>query len=206
MGIPYANPLGSITAGRGLGRERELPTGFATWLCFGGRYRRGTDTTWAARRDTAAVTHRISESQHGGGWQGPLWVTQSNPLPKQGHPEQAAQHRVQAGLEYLQRRRVHSLPGQPGPGLRHPQSEEALPHVQTELPKLQFVTMFEDYEETERSTQSIPVSVRTGWALLVKSLNGGFETSFQLKAFQSSGCKLHTEHAPATEARCEPRK
>ena len=34
--------------------------------------------------------HRISESQHGRGWQGPLWVTQSNPLPKQGHPEQAA--------------------------------------------------------------------------------------------------------------------
>jgi len=34
-------------------------------------------------------------------------VTQPNPLPKQGHPEQAAQHRVQAGLEYLQRRRLH---------------------------------------------------------------------------------------------------
>ena len=40
------------------------------------------------------------ESQDGGGWQGPLWVTQSNPLPKQGHPQQAAQHRVQAGLEF----------------------------------------------------------------------------------------------------------
>jgi len=34
--------------------------------------------------------HRITESQHGRGWQGPLWVTQSKPLPKQGHPEQAA--------------------------------------------------------------------------------------------------------------------
>jgi len=56
---------------------------------------------------------RIPESQHGRGWQGPLWVTQPNPLPKQGHPEQAAQHRGQAGLEYLQRRRLHSLPGQP---------------------------------------------------------------------------------------------
>ena len=53
-------------------------------------------------------------------------------LPKQGHPEQAAQDRVQAGLEYLQRRRLHSLPGQPGPGLHHPQREEVLPHVQTE--------------------------------------------------------------------------
>jgi len=59
------------------------------------------------------------------------------PLPKQGHPEQAAQHRVQAGFEYLQRRKLHSLPGQPGPGLRHPQREEVLPRVQTELPLLQ---------------------------------------------------------------------
>jgi len=59
--------------------------------------------------------------------------------PKQGHPEQAAQDLVQAGLEYLQRRRLHGLPGQPVPGLRHPQREEVLPHVQTELPMLQFV-------------------------------------------------------------------
>ena len=56
------------------------------------------------------------------------------PLPKQGHPEQAAQHRVQAGLEYLQRRRLHNLPGQPVPVLHHPQSEEVLPHVQMEPP------------------------------------------------------------------------
>jgi len=61
------------------------------------------------------------------------------PLPKQGHPEQAAQDCVQAGLQYLQRRRLHNLPGQLGPGLRHPQSEEVLPHVQLELPVLQFV-------------------------------------------------------------------
>ena len=60
-------------------------------------------------------------------------------LPKQGHLQQAAQDRMQAGLEYLQRRRLHNLSGQPGPGLRHPQREEVLPHVQTELPVLQFV-------------------------------------------------------------------
>ena len=70
--------------------------------------------------------HRIPAWQ---GWKGPLWVPQPNPLPKQGHPEQAAQHRVQAGLEYLQGRRLHSLPGQPGPGLPHPQREEVLPRV-----------------------------------------------------------------------------
>ena len=63
----------------------------------------------------------------------------STPLPKQGHPEQAAQHHVQGGLEYLQRRRLHNLPGQPVPVLRHPQREEVLPHVQPELPVLQFV-------------------------------------------------------------------
>ena len=61
-----------------------------------------------------------------------------NPLPKEGRLQQAAQDLVQAGLEYLQRRRLHNLPGQPVPGLRHPQSEEVLPHIQTELPMLQF--------------------------------------------------------------------
>ena len=72
------------------------------------------------------------------GWKGPLWVTQSNPLPKQGHLQQVVEDLVQVGLEYLQRRRLHSLPGQPGPGLHHPQREE-IPHIQTELPVLQFV-------------------------------------------------------------------
>ena len=85
---------------------------------------------------------RIRESQHhrmvgvGRDLCGPSSPT---PLPKQGHPEQAAQDRVQASLEYLQRRRLHNLPGQPVPGLCHPQREEVLPHVQTELPVLQFV-------------------------------------------------------------------
>jgi len=61
------------------------------------------------------------------------------PLTKQGHLQQAAQDHAQAGLEYLQRRRLHNLPGQPFPVLRHPQREEVLPHVQTEIPMLKFV-------------------------------------------------------------------
>ena len=61
------------------------------------------------------------------------------PLLKQGHLQQAAQYLVQAGVEYRQRRRLHNVPGQPVPVLRHPQTEEVLPHVQTELPLLQFV-------------------------------------------------------------------
>ena len=40
------------------------------------------------------------------------------PLPKQGHLQQPAQELVQAGLEYLQRKRLHNLPGQPVPVLR----------------------------------------------------------------------------------------
>jgi len=61
------------------------------------------------------------------------------PLPKQGHLEQSAEDFVQVGLEYLQRRRLHNPSEQPVPGLRHPQREEVLPHVQTELPVPQFV-------------------------------------------------------------------
>jgi len=61
------------------------------------------------------------------------------PLTKHGHLQQVAQDLVQAGLEYLQRRRLHNHPGQPAPVLRHPQREEVLPHVQLELPMLQFV-------------------------------------------------------------------
>ena len=57
-------------------------------------------------------------------------------LPKQGHLQQAAEDFVQAGLQYLQRRRLYNLPGQPGPGLHHPQREEVLPHVQTERPTI----------------------------------------------------------------------
>ena len=61
------------------------------------------------------------------------------PLPKQGHLQQAAQDLVQAGLQYLQRRRLHNLSGQPVPGLRHPQREVVLPHVKVERLMLQFV-------------------------------------------------------------------
>jgi len=61
------------------------------------------------------------------------------PLLKQGRLQQAAQDLVQVGLEYLQRRRLHNIPEQPVPVLHHPQREEVLPHVQTELPMLQFV-------------------------------------------------------------------
>ena len=85
-----------------------------------------------------------------------LWGSPSpTPLPKQGHLQQAAQDLVQVGLEYLQKRRLHNLPGQPVPGLRHPQREEVLPHVQTELRVLQLHVLW----RTSLYIQSIqPVS------------------------------------------------
>jgi len=71
-----------------------------------------------------------------------LWGSSiPTPLPKQGHLQQAAQDLVQVGLEYLQRRRLHNLPEQPVTVLHHPQREEVLPHVQTELPVLPFVSV-----------------------------------------------------------------
>ena len=56
--------------------------------------------------------------------------------PKLSHLQQAAVDLVQVGLEYLQRRRLHNLPGQPVPVLSHPQREEVLPRVQTEKAKV----------------------------------------------------------------------
>jgi len=87
---------------------------------------------------------RITESQcHimvGVGWD--LWGSSSPTLlTKQGHLKQVSQDCVQAGFEYLQRRRLHNLSGQPVPVLCHSQSEEDLPHVQMELPMVQFVPL-----------------------------------------------------------------
>jgi len=46
------------------------------------------------------------------------------PLQKQVHPERAARDLVQAGLEYLQSRKLHNLPKQPVPVLHHPDSKK----------------------------------------------------------------------------------
>jgi len=66
-------------------------------------------------------SHGITE------WQG-LQGTSGDHLiqhpAKQGHLQQAAQQLIQAGFKYLQRSRLHNLPGQPVPVLRHPQSSD----------------------------------------------------------------------------------
>ncbi|KFV67789.1 Transcriptional repressor p66-alpha [Dryobates pubescens] len=57
---------------------------------------------------------------------------------RQQHPQQPAQeHSAQEGLEALQRRRLHSLSGQPAPGLQQPHTKQLSP--QREPPGFQFV-------------------------------------------------------------------
>lgn len=52
----------------------------------------------------------------------------------------------------------------------------------------------EKTEEIKRSRQSMHVIVWINWAL-----SGGFGTSFQLKAIESSMCKFHSAYATVTE-------
>ena len=62
----------------------------------------------------------ITQSQNCRGRKRSLEIIESNsPLCSTGSIQQAAQVGIQLGLEYLQGRRIHSLPGQPVPVLRH---------------------------------------------------------------------------------------
>ena len=106
-------------------------------------------------------SHRITESQNqrmfGVGRE--LWGSSCpTPLAKQGHPEQAAQDLVQASFEYLQRRRIHSQPGQPVPVLCHPHRKEALPHVHSHLLKLLHLST--EYTKTHRILKKMKYSFR----------------------------------------------
>ena len=123
--IPCAVMLGSDRGELGAGTHPLLGSMRRRWLVRA--------ALWVVRFVTESQNHRIV------GVGRDLCASSSpTPLLKQGHLQQAAQNLVQAGLEYLQRRRLHNLPGQPVPVLRHPQREEVLPHVQTELPVPQF--------------------------------------------------------------------
>jgi len=100
-----------------------------------GRTERLSLTLRGVRGESGRAAMTKSQNHRVVGVRRDLWGSSSpTPLLKQGHLQQAAQDLVQTGLEYLQRRRLHNLPGQPVPGLHHPQSEEVLPHVQLELP------------------------------------------------------------------------
>jgi len=61
--------------------------------------------------------HRITEWQEMEGTSGDHWV---QPPAKAGFLQQVAQVGIQMGLEYLQRRELHNLSGQPDPVVCHP--------------------------------------------------------------------------------------
>ena len=94
-----------------------------------------------ARAMSSALAEQAGSQNHGTFGVGRDLCGSPSPTPCRSRVTQSRLHStaVQAGLEYLQRRRLHNLPGQPVPGLRHPQREEVLPRVQPELPLLQFV-------------------------------------------------------------------
>lgn len=69
----------------------------------------------------------FTESQ--AGWGGRALWRSSKPLLEQVHREQFAQDCVQACFEYLQRKRLHSLSGQPAMGLCHPHSKAVFPCI-----------------------------------------------------------------------------
>ena len=77
----------------------------------------------------------LTESQNCRGWKEPPEIIKAGPL------QQVAQVGIQAGLEYLQRRRIHDLPGQSYPMLRHHHCEEVPSHIGAELPMLQFMAV-----------------------------------------------------------------
>ena len=60
------------------------------------------------------------------------------PPAEQDHLEHITQDGIQVGFEYLQKRRLHNLSGQPVPVLCHPHNKEVPSHIQLEPPVLQF--------------------------------------------------------------------
>jgi len=59
----------------------------------------------------------MAESENHQGWKGPPEITEFNPPAKAGSLREVAWESIQAGFERLQRRRLHSLSGQPVPVL-----------------------------------------------------------------------------------------
>lgn len=71
---------------------------------------RGNTDSLAVRR--IGEWFGLEESQNGWGGQGSLEITQSSPLPWQGHLEQVTQECIQEGLGFLHTGRLQALPGQ----------------------------------------------------------------------------------------------
>ena len=69
----------------------------------------------------------ITVSQSCRGWRRPLEIIQFNCSAKAGTLQYLEQKSIQMGPEYLQRKRLHSLSGQPVPVPCHSHSKEVLP-------------------------------------------------------------------------------
>ena len=64
-----------------------------------------------------STANTMTESENHQGWKGPPEITEFNPPAKAGSLREVAWESIQAGFERLQRRRLHSLSGQPVPVL-----------------------------------------------------------------------------------------
>ena len=67
------------------------------------------------------------------GWKGLQDTIESNPSAKAGALQWVTQVGIQRDLEYLHRRTLHNISGQPVPVLHHTYCKEVLPHVSMEL-------------------------------------------------------------------------
>ena len=83
------------------------------------------------------MTHRITELW---GLEGTSGVQVQFPY-RTGSLQKAAKVGIQAGLESLQRRRIHNLHGQPVLVICHPHWEEVSLHIGAEHPMLQFMAI-----------------------------------------------------------------
>ena len=81
-----------------------------------------------------------------------LWRSSGpTPLRQEGHPEQVALDCVQSGVEYLQRRRLHNLSGQPVPVFDHPDSKKPKHQTQNRTCGVQLVIIHEVAAAAETS-------------------------------------------------------
>lgn len=68
-----------------------------------------------------------------------------------------AQESVHVGSEYLYRRSLHDLSGQPVPVLCHPQSKEDFSHIQILFPAFQFMSVAYSPVAGHHQKEPIPI-------------------------------------------------
>lgn len=107
-----------------------------------GPCRKARGTHWEGfKPDVNGAGGRDREPFHGKVWEGISILERqgasATPLPEQEHLDWVTQEHVQVGFECLQRRRHHSLSGQPIPVFCYPNCEEVLSRIYVESPIFQ---------------------------------------------------------------------